>query len=118
MQLKRNRCRSVWKMMKTIRAEIAGLLFLRCILLRMAQAGTVCRKKGDAVRLYFPTEKRKMPLFQVPSMKIPGGTSDKTRDKTVENKEGKEICLTPEKILITNNYGMSVELSEQQGNQG
>ena len=40
---------------------------------------------------------------------------DSRHIRTKLSGEGKEICLTPEKILITNNCGMSVELSEQRG---
>ena len=35
--------------------------------------------------------------------------------KSFMNKQGKEILLKPDSILITNNDGMSVELSDEEG---
>ena len=73
-------------------------------------------EKGDAVRLYFPTEKEENAFVSSAFHENTGaGLRTKPEIKRWRNKEGKEICLTPEKILITNNCGMSVELSEQRG---
>ena len=35
--------------------------------------------------------------------------------KSIMNKQGKEILLKPDSILITNNNGMSLELSDEDG---
>ena len=43
------------------------------------------------------------------------GYTDLVGEFYIPKKEGKEIRLTPNKILITNNHGMSVELSDKQG---
>ena len=72
-------------------------------------------EKGDAVRLYFPTEKEENAFVSSAFHENGAELRTKPEIKRWRNKEGKEICLTPEKILITNNCGMSVELSEQRG---
>ena len=35
--------------------------------------------------------------------------------KSFMNKQGKEVLLKPDSILITNNSGMSIELSDEEG---
>ena len=35
--------------------------------------------------------------------------------KSIMNKQRKEVLFTPETLLITNNKGMSIELSDQEG---
>ena len=70
---------------------------------------------GDLVRLYFPTAKEKEAY--VISACHEGGAALRTKPahKFWRNKEGKEIRLSPERILITNNDGTSIELSDEEG---
>lgn len=80
-------------------------------------AGWYCMPEiGDSVRLYFPTEDEKEAYVSSAFHENRGGgiRTDPSQ-KIWRNKEGKEIRLTPDKILITNNKGMSVELSDQSG---
>lgn len=70
---------------------------------------------GDLVRLYFPTAKEEEAY--VISACHEGGAALRTKPahKFWRNKEGKEIRLSPERILITNNDGTSIELSDEEG---
>lgn len=70
---------------------------------------------GDTIRLYFPTEKEQDAY--VTSAYHEEGTALRTQPerKFWRNKEGKEIQLSPECILITNNDGTYIELSDKDG---
>lgn len=72
-------------------------------------------ENGDKVRLYFPTEKEQ-DAYAV-SAYHEGEAVFRTEParKFWRNKEGKEIQLAPDKILLTNNDGTYVELSDQKG---
>lgn len=80
-------------------------------------AGWYCMPEiGDTARLYFPTEEDgDAYVSSAFHENAGGGLRTEPSNKIWRNKEGKEIRLTPDKILITNNKGMSVELSDQQG---
>lgn len=70
---------------------------------------------GDIVRLYFPTIKERDAY--VISAYHEEGTALRTRPerKSWRNKEGKEIQLSPGYILMTNNDGTYIELSDEEG---
>lgn len=70
---------------------------------------------GDTVRLYFPTVKEQEAY--VASAYHEEGTSLRKRPerKFWRNKEGKEIQLSPEGIILTNNDGTYIELSDKEG---
>lgn len=80
-------------------------------------AGWYCMPEiGDSVRLYFPTENERDAYVTSAFHENQGGGIRKDpAQKIWRNKEGKEIRLAPDKVLITNNKGMSVELSDQSG---
>lgn len=77
---------------------------------------------GDRVRIYFPTNEEQ-DAYVINSTHLPVTESDSESEasrtnpdnKSIKNKDGKEILLTPEKILITNNKGMSIEINDEQG---
>lgn len=70
---------------------------------------------GDLVRLYFPTAKEEE-AYVISSFHEDGAAlRTKPAHKFWRNKEGKEIRLSPERILITNNDGTSIELSDEEG---
>lgn len=70
---------------------------------------------GDKIRLYFPTEKEQDAYAA--SAYHEGGTGLRSMPerKFWRNKEGKEIQLAPGKILLTNNNGTYIELSDAKG---
>lgn len=70
---------------------------------------------GDTVRLYFPTNKEEDAY--VASAYHEGGAGLRTHPecKFWRNKEGKEIQLSPDRILLTNNDGTYIELSDDEG---
>lgn len=72
---------------------------------------------GDLVRIYFPT-KNEEEAYALHSMHMESSSSDERINpdyKSFMNKQGKEILLKPDSILITNNSGMSLELSDEEG---
>ena len=70
---------------------------------------------GDIVRLYFPTAREQEAY--VASAYHEEGANLRTRPerKFWRNKEGKEIQLSPEGIILTNNDGTYIELSDKKG---
>lgn len=71
---------------------------------------------GDTIRLYFPTEDETEAYVASAVHENQGnGVRTNPDNKIWRNKEGKEIRMTPDSIRITNNKGMSVELSDQRG---
>ena len=72
-------------------------------------------EKGDKIRLYFPTEKEKDSYAASAYHEGDGGLRVNPECKFWRNREGKEIRLSPEKILLTNNDGTYIELSDTEG---
>ena len=72
---------------------------------------------GDNVRIYFPSEKEKE-AYAVSSTHIKTSNVEERINpdyKSIMNKQGKEVLLKPDEIILTNNAGMSVELSDKEG---
>lgn len=79
-------------------------------------AGWYCMPEtGDMVRLVFPDEKEGN-AYVAGSVHIgtAGGRTDPDQ-KSWKNRQGKEILFTPDSIVLRNNKGMSVELSDGEG---
>lgn len=72
---------------------------------------------GDSVRLYFPDrEEGNAYVVSSTDVKSLAGTARSNPDyKSIKNKQGKEILLTPGAVMMTNNAGMSIELSDAEG---
>lgn len=74
-------------------------------------------EKGDSVRLYFPSD-RESEAYVLSTAHLSAGSSGRRsnpNNKSLMNKQGKEILFKPDSILITNNNGMSLELSDEAG---
>ncbi|MCM1561481.1 MAG: phage late control D family protein, partial [Butyrivibrio sp.] len=72
---------------------------------------------GDSVRLYFPSQKEQQ-AYVFNAIHLASRTPGKRTNpdyKSIMNKQGKEILLKPDSILVTNNAGMSLELSDRKG---
>ncbi len=70
---------------------------------------------GDKVRLYFPSFKDQE-AFVVSAYHEAGSKLRQNPERKFwRNKEGKEIQLAPGKILLTNNNGTYIELSDAEG---
>ncbi len=74
-------------------------------------------EKGDEVRVYFPSDKEEEAyVFSSVHMTSQDSTERCNPDyKSFMNKQGKEILFKPDSILVTNNEGMSLELSDEEG---
>ena len=70
---------------------------------------------GDQIRLYFPAERETEAYAASAYHEGDGGLRTNPACKFWRNKEGKEIQLSPDKILLTNNNGTYIELSDTEG---
>lgn len=70
---------------------------------------------GDQVRLYFPSGKASDAYVASAYHEEEAELRTQPECKFWRNKEGKEIRLNPDSILITNNDGTYIELSDQEG---
>ena len=70
---------------------------------------------GDKIRLYFPTEKEEDAYVISAYHEEGAGLRTNPSRKFWRNREGKEIQLAPEKLLLTNNKGTYIELSDADG---
>jgi len=71
-------------------------------------------EKGDQVRLYFPTE-REQDAYVISAYHDEAKLRRKPEIKFWRNKEGKEVRLGPDSILLTNNDGTYIELTDEDG---
>lgn len=79
-------------------------------------------EEGDRVRLYFPSE-REEEAYVISAINY-GNTGGSVQEnaprsdpgrKSISNKQGKQIELTPTTITMTNNNGMSICLDDEKG---
>ena len=70
---------------------------------------------GDRVMVKFPNDKDNDAYVQNAVHVGAEGGRDNPKVKFFKNKEGKEIRLSPESIVITNNNGTSIELIDDDG---
>ena len=70
---------------------------------------------GDRVMVKFPDSKDSNAYVQNAVHVGAGNGRDNSKVKFFKNKEGKEIRLSPESIIITNNNGTSIELIDDGG---
>lgn len=71
-------------------------------------------EKGDKIRLYFPTGKEQE-AYVISAYHDEAGLRVQPEYKFWRNKEGKEVRLGPESILLTNNNGTYIELTDEEG---
>lgn len=69
---------------------------------------------GDTIRLCFPSEKESDAYV---SSAVHEYSENRTNPKLkyLRNRNGKEICLAPDHIMLTNNDGTYIELSDRNG---
>ncbi len=72
---------------------------------------------GDSIRLCVPAEHDEQAYVASSVHLTPtaGAARSNPDYKSIMNKQKKEILFTPSSLLITNNNGMSIELSDQEG---
>ena len=73
-------------------------------------------EEGDSVRLYLPNEKEK-DGYIISAVHVPAdGEARSTPDnKSLKSKYDKEVLFTPTLLRVTNNNGMTVEISDEEG---
>lgn len=73
-------------------------------------------EEGDSVRLYLPNEKEKDGyIISAVHVPIDGEARSIPDNKSLKSKYGKEVLFTPSLLRLTNNNGMSVEISDEDG---
>lgn len=80
-------------------------------------AGWYCMPEiGDSVRLHIPTEDEAT-AYAVNSVHIKSNGTERQNPayKSFMNKQGKEILMTPDSLIMTNNAGMSIEILDREG---
>ena len=72
---------------------------------------------GDSIRLCVPAEHDEQAYVASSVHLTPTAGAERSNPdyKSIMNKQKKEILFTPSSLLITNNNGMSIELSDQEG---
>lgn len=70
---------------------------------------------GDQVRLHVPSIKEEN-AYVISAVHLKSDTSRQNPDvKSIKNKYGKEIMFTPDSLVLTNNDGLKIELTDQDG---
>ena len=72
-------------------------------------------ERGDSIMLKFPSSDEESAYIQNAVHVGKEGGRDKPEVKFFKNKEGKEIRLSPDSLLITNNKGSYIRLSDDDG---
>ncbi|MDR1550302.1 MAG: phage late control D family protein [Hungatella sp.] len=70
---------------------------------------------GDTIRLYFPVSKETEAYVASAYHEGDARLRKNPECKFLRNKEGKEVQLSPGRILMTNNDGTFIELSDEEG---
>lgn len=74
-------------------------------------------EQGDSVRLYFPSDKEEDAYVNSSVNKESSDQQARSNpdNKSIKNKQGKEVLFMPDKLVLTNNNGMSVEIHDNNG---
>lgn len=74
-------------------------------------------EKGDSIRLYFPNENEEEAYVNSSVSEQPSDRSARSNpdEKSIKNKQGKEILFKPDRLVLTNNNGMSIEIIDDEG---
>lgn len=81
-----------------------------------AGAGWYCMPEpGDMVRIYFPSD-RESEAYAISAVHMNDTEERQNPDrKSIKNIYGKEILLTPNSLVMTNNKGMTIKLEDGEG---
>ena len=74
-------------------------------------------EKGDSVRLYFPNENEAEAYVNSSVNEQSSNSSSRSNpdEKSIKNKQGKEVLFKPDRLVFTNNKGMSIEIVDDEG---
>lgn len=74
-------------------------------------------EKGDSIRLYFPSEKEEEAYVNSSVNMQSANTEARSNpdEKSIKNKQGKEVLFKPDRLIFTNNNGMSIEIIDEEG---
>ena len=74
-------------------------------------------EKGDSVRLYFPNENEAESYVNSSVNEQSSNSSSRSNpdEKSIKNKQGKEVLFKPDRLVFTNNKGMSIEIVDDEG---
>lgn len=81
-----------------------------------AGAGWYCMPEpGDLVRIYFPSDKERESYAISAVHRNDAKERQMPERKSIKNIYGKEILLTPDSLVMTNNKGMTIKLVDGEG---
>lgn len=74
-------------------------------------------EQGDSIRLYFPNEDEEEAYVNSSVNEQSSDSSARSNpdNKSIKNKQGKEILFKPDRLTMTNNNGMSIEIIDDEG---
>ena len=74
-------------------------------------------EQGDSVRLYFPNENEAEAYVNSSVNEQSSNSSARSNpdEKSIKNKQGKEVLFKPDRLVFTNNKGMSIEIVDDEG---
>lgn len=74
-------------------------------------------EKGDSVRLYFPNDREDEAYVNSSVNEKPSDSSARSNpdEKSMKNKQGKEVQFKPDRLVFTNNQGMSIAIIDDEG---
>ena len=72
---------------------------------------------GDSIRLYFPNEDEAEAYANSSVNEQASDSSARSNpdEKSIKNKQGKEVLFKPDRLTMTNNNGMSIEIIDDEG---
>lgn len=96
--------------------EIQKWLCFSTVYSTPAGAGWYCMPEiGDRVRIHFPSDKEE-DAYAVSAVHLDNGKDRQNPAcKSIKNRYGKEILLTPNSVVMTNNNGMKISLDDETG---
>ena len=71
-------------------------------------------ENGDEVRVVFPDQCEKK-AYVVSCVHVTDAGRKNPNEKSWKNKQQKEILFTPDTLIMRNNNGMSIEISDNEG---
>lgn len=74
-------------------------------------------ENGDSVRLYFPNENEAEAYVNSSVNEASSNSTARSNpdEKSIKNKQGKEVLFKPDRLVVTNNKGMSIEIIDNEG---
>ena len=119
-EIKNDRVKAVFELDEKAGHDPGELCFFPYATIYATQNGSgwYCMpEKGDSVRLYFPNEHEDEAYVNSSVNEQSSNSSARSNpdEKSIKNKQGKEVLFQPDRLILTNNNGMSVKIIDDEG---